>query len=83
MIEQVDDLDGALDELVRVMKRDARLLISTTFATEYLDGHEAEMMRHHLGNVDQNLDRGFVEAAFKRGRLRTGHTVVIGTEWRE
>lgn len=63
VLEQVDDLDGALRELVRVMNAKARLLVYTTFATELLDGRDAEMMRRHLGNVEKNLHADHVEAA--------------------
>ena len=83
VLEQVDDLDGALDELVRITKPDARLLVFTTFATELLEARDAEMMRRHLGYVEGNLDVGYVEAAFRRADLEIERKDVIGTEWRE
>jgi ubiquinone/menaquinone biosynthesis C-methylase UbiE len=83
VLEQVDDLDGALRELVRVMNPNARLLVYTTFATELLDGRDAELMQRHLGNVDGNLDAGYVEAAYHRARLNIERKHVVGTEWRE
>ena len=83
VLEQVDDLDGALAEVVRVMKPNARLLVYTTVATERLDGGDAEMMRRHLGNVDGNLHAGQLEAAFQRARLQIERKDPIGTEWRE
>jgi len=83
VLEQVDDLDGALTELVRVMKPRGRLLAYTTLTTELLDDRDAEMMRRHLGNVDGNLDRSHLEAAFGRTGLVIERTQVIGTEWRE
>ena len=83
VLEQVDDLDGAMSELVRVMKSGARLLVYTTFATELLDGRDAEMLRRHLGNVDGNLDERNVEGAFRRAGLEIERKDVIGTEWRE
>lgn len=83
VLEQVDDLDGALRELARVMKPSASLLVYTTFATERLDGHDAEMMRRHIGTVDANLDAGYVEAVFARARLEIERKDEIGTEWRE
>jgi ubiquinone/menaquinone biosynthesis C-methylase UbiE len=83
VLEQVDDLDGALSELVRLMGPSARLLVYTTFATELLDGRDAEMLRRHLGNVVGNLDAGYVEAAFRRADLAVERKDVIGTEWRE
>ena len=83
VLEQVDDVDGALIELVRVMKPSARLVVYTTFATDRLDGRDAEMLRLHLGNVDGNLDRSLIEAAFGRAGLQVERMQVIGTEWRE
>jgi ubiquinone/menaquinone biosynthesis C-methylase UbiE len=38
VVGQVDDLRGALREVGRVMKPDARLLIYTTVATRSVDG---------------------------------------------
>jgi SAM-dependent methyltransferase len=83
VIEQVDDLDGAMGELVRVMKPGAHLLVYTTVATELLDGRDAEMMSSHLGNIDTNLDASFVESAFGVAGLKIERKDVIGTEWRE
>ena len=83
VLEQVDDLDGALAEIVRVMKPNARLLVYTTVATERLDGGDAEMMRRHLGNVDGNLHAGQLEAAFQRAPLQIERKDPIGSEWRE
>jgi len=83
VVEQVDDLDGALAELRRVMKPRARLLVYTTFATELLGGPDAQMMRRHLGNVEGNLDRAQVESAFERAGFAVERTDLIGTEWRE
>ncbi len=83
VLEQVDDLDGALGEVARVMKPMARLLVYTTFATHLLDGRDAEMMRRHIGNVEGNLEVGHVEAAFRRADLRIERKDAIGTEWRE
>ncbi len=83
VIEQVDDLQGGLVELRRLMKREARLLVYTTFATARLDGHDADMMRQHLGNVDKNLNRAEVEAAFGGAGLAIERREVIGSEWQE
>lgn len=83
VLEQIDDLHGALEELVRLMKPNARLLVYTTFATERLDRSDAEMLRRHLGNLDRNLNAGYVEAAFTSAGLRIERKDLIGTEWRE
>ena len=83
VLEQVDDLDGALFEVVRVMKPAARLLVYTTVTTNLLTANDAELMRRHLGNVENNLDRAALEAAFARSGFAVESMDVIGTEWRE
>jgi SAM-dependent methyltransferase len=83
VLEQVDDLGGALVEVVRVMKPAARLLVYTTVATDLLTADDADLMRRHLGNVDGNLDRAALEAAFARSGYAVESVHVIGTEWRE
>src|SRR5688500_17233896 len=83
VLEQVDDLDGALAELVRVMKPGAPAIVYTTFATERFDERDDALLRRHLGYVENSLDRAFVEAAFARANLETDRVDVVGTEWRE
>lgn len=83
VLEQVDDLDGALTEVVRVMKRQARLVVYTTVATELMADQDAELIRRHLGNVETNLDRSKLEFAFHRPDLTIERARSIGTEWRE
>jgi SAM-dependent methyltransferase len=83
VVEQVDDLGGALREVVRVMKPAARLLVYTAVATALLTAEDAEMMRRHLGNVDGNLDRTPLESTFATSGLAIESVRVIGTEWRE
>ena len=80
VLEQVDDLDGALAELVRVTQRGRHLLVYTTVATDLLDGRDAEMMRRHIGNVDGNLDAASIEEAFRRAGLVIERKDIIGTE---
>ena len=83
VIEQVDDLHGALTEVVRVMKPQSHLLVYTTVATDVLTAQDGAMMRRHLGNVDANLNRSAVEHAFSTSGLAVEALRVIGTEWRE
>jgi len=83
VIEQVDDLDGALRETARVLKSDGRMLVYTTYATDRLSRQEAEMMNRHLGNVPANLVERNVEDSFGRAGLAIERKDVIGTEWRE
>ena len=83
VVEQVDDLDGALREVERVMKPGARLVVYTTVTTDLLTVEDAEMMRRHLANVDGNLNREALERCFDRSALVMESVNVIGTEWRE
>ena len=83
VLEQVDDLDGALVEVVRVMKRAAPMVVFTTFATDLLDERDVEMLRRHLGYVEGTLDRALVEAAFGAAGLAIEHVREVGTQWRE
>ena len=59
------------------------MLVYTTFASVHIDGHDAELLRRHLGNVEGNLDRVHVEAAFEAAGLAIDRQEVIGSEWHE
>lgn len=83
VLEQVDDLEGALTETVRVMQPQARLLVYSAVTTERMAEQDAEVMRRHLGNVEGNLDRSRLESAFRRAGLTIERERTIGTEWRE
>jgi 2-polyprenyl-6-hydroxyphenyl methylase/3-demethylubiquinone-9 3-methyltransferase len=83
VVEQVDDLDGALRETARVLSPEGHMLVYTTFTTELLFPQEAELLNRHLGNVPANLVERNVEEAFARAGLAIEHKDVIGTEWRE
>ncbi|HMJ77707.1 MAG TPA: class I SAM-dependent methyltransferase [Iamia sp.] len=83
VLSQIADLDGALAAMARALRSDGRALVYATFATDLLDGRDAEMLHRHLGNVPENLDRRVVEAASARAGLPIERTVEIGTEWRE
>jgi SAM-dependent methyltransferase len=83
VIEQVDDLDAALREMLRVLSPTGRMLVYTTFVTDRLTTQEAEMMNRHLGNVPANLVEANVERAFAGAGWAIERKDVIGTEWRE
>jgi SAM-dependent methyltransferase len=83
VLVQVDDLNGGLRGLHRVMSPDARLLAYGSFATERLDGSDLEMMRRHLGWLEDNVRRTNMEAAFATAGFAIEHVDEIGTEWRE
>ncbi len=83
VIEQVDELDAALREVVRVLEPAGRMLVYTVFATDLMEPNEEEMRNRHLGNVADNLVEENVEAAFERTGLAIERKEVIGTEWRE
>lgn len=83
VLVQVDGLVDGLRGLRRAMSRDARLLAYSSFATDRLDGHDLEMMRRHLGWLEDNVRRENMEAAFTLAGLIIEHVEEIGTEWRE
>lgn len=83
VVEQVDDLDSALREMVRVMKPGSHVVLYTTVTTDLLTASDAAMLRQHLGNVEGNLDRSRLEDAFIRSGLSIETQVTIGTEWAE
>jgi SAM-dependent methyltransferase len=83
VVEQVDNLEAALEETARVLSPDGHMLVYTTFATERLSPQEAEMRDRHLGNIPSNLVERNVEGAFARAGLTIERKDVVGTEWRE
>lgn len=83
VVEQVDDLEGALREMVRIMKPRSHVLINTTVTTDRLTAQDAALLGHHLGNVDGNLDRSRLEDAFTRSGLTIEKQTTVGTEWAE
>jgi len=83
VLVQVDDLVGGLRGLRRVMSRDARLLAYSSFATDRLDGQDLAMMRRHLGWLDDNVRRTFMESAYADAGFAIERVEEIGTEWRE
>lgn len=83
VVEQVDDLDGALRETARVLRPDGRMLVFTVFVTELLAQPEAALLDRHLANVKPNLVEANVESAFGRAGFTVEEKDVVGTEWRE
>jgi ubiquinone/menaquinone biosynthesis C-methylase UbiE len=83
VVAQVDDLDGALREIARVLEPGGRMLVYTTFVTDELSAQEAALFARHLGNVPGNMVEADAEAAFARAGLAIERKDVIGTEWRE
>lgn len=66
VVAQVDDLEGALREVSRVLSPGGHMLVYTTFRTDQVSAPEAELLRRHLGNVPENMIEANVEAAFQR-----------------
>lgn len=83
VVAQVDDLEGALREVSRVLRPGGHMLVYVTFRTDQLSAPEAELLRRHLGNVPENTIEANVEAAFRRAGFAIEQKNVIGTEWRE
>ena len=83
VFEQVDDVDAALAQLARVMKPQALMLLFTTVVTDALTSEDRTLLRGHMGNIDQNLDRGWLEQRFARAGFEIAAVRSVGTEWRE
>ncbi len=83
VLEQVDDMPSALAELARVMRPGSAMLVYTTVVTARLAAPERDMLRSSLGNVDRNLDRAYLEAAFATAGFATESVLDVGTQWRE
>ena len=83
VLEVIPDLQAGLSEVARVLKPAGAAVIYTVFATPRLEPGEAVAVNQPLGNVLQNLNRPWVEEAFKHAGFRVEHLEEIGTEFRE
>jgi ubiquinone/menaquinone biosynthesis C-methylase UbiE len=83
VLEGVELLDAALGELARMLKRDGRMLVYTSFATGLLSGEERRLLERQLANVTANLDEEHVEAAFARAGLRVERKEIVWSEFKE
>ncbi|MEO1058418.1 MAG: class I SAM-dependent methyltransferase [Actinomycetota bacterium] len=83
VFEQVDDPAAALAGLVRVLKSGGPLLLYTTVVTDRLRDDERALLDGHMGNIDRNLDRSWLEEQFVAAGLSIESVRSIGTEWRE
>ena len=63
VLECVEGLDAGLAEAARVLKRDARMLIYTDFATDLLEPKEAARSFAPRGVVTNNMDEHRVEVS--------------------
>lgn len=82
VLEVIPDLQAGLSEVTRVLKPGGAAVIYTVFATPQLEPGEAAMF-HAIGNVPRNLERAWVEEAFRRAGLVVERLEEIGTEFRE
>jgi ubiquinone/menaquinone biosynthesis C-methylase UbiE len=83
VLEIIPDLRAGLSEVGRVLKPGGAAVIYTVFATQRLEPREATALNQPLGNVPQNLDRAWVEEAFKQACFRVERLEEIGAEFRE
>jgi SAM-dependent methyltransferase len=83
VLEVIPDLQAGLSELARVLTPGGYAVIYTVFATPRLEPREAAAVNRPLGTVPQNLERAWVEEAFKRAGFRVEQLEQIGTEFRE
>lgn len=82
VLEVIPDLQAGLSEVTRVLKPGGAAVIYTVFATPRLEPGEAAVF-HAIGNVPRNLERAWVEEAFRRAGLVVERLEEIGTEFRE
>jgi SAM-dependent methyltransferase len=78
----VPDLVAGFAEVGRVLKPGGTVVVYSVFATVLLEAREAAAFRP-LGNVEENLERGRVEAAIGRAGFRIERLEEIKTEFRE
>jgi ubiquinone/menaquinone biosynthesis C-methylase UbiE len=83
VLEVIPDLRAGLSELARVLKPGGSAVVYTVFATPRLEPCEAAAVNRPLGTVPQNLERAWVEEAFKEAGFRIERLEEIGTEFRE
>jgi SAM-dependent methyltransferase len=83
VLEVIPELRAGLSEVTRVLKPGGSAVIYTVFATPRLEPREAAAVNRPLGNVPQNLERAWVEEAFKQAGFRVERLEEIGTEFRE
>ena len=83
VLEVIPDLRAGLSEVARVLKQGGAAVIYTVFATSRLEPREAAALNEPLGTVPQNLERAWVEEAFKQAGFRVERLEEIGTEFRE
>jgi SAM-dependent methyltransferase len=83
VLEVIPDLRAGLSELARVLKPGGSAVVYTVFATPRLEPGEAAAVNRPLGNVAQNLERAWVERAFRQEGFRIERLEEIGTEFRE
>jgi SAM-dependent methyltransferase len=84
VLEVVEELEGGVAEIARVLRPGGHLVVFTVFATERLEPKEAALLLgQSLSVVPANLVEENVEAAFTRAGLTIVLEDAIGTEWRE
>src|SRR3954451_2799050 len=83
VLEIIPDLQAGLSEVARVLKPGGSAVIYTVFATPRLEPREAAAVNQPLGTVPQNLERAWVEEAFRHAGFRVEQIEEIGTEFRE
>lgn len=65
------------------MKPGAPMVLFTTVVTDSLNSNDRAILRGHMGNIDENLDRPWLEQRFVSAGFEIDAVRSVGTEWRE
>jgi SAM-dependent methyltransferase len=83
VIEVVEALEIAIEEVARVIRAGGHMLVFTVFATDRLEPREAALLAQNLAVLPANLAEARVEGLFSRAGLAVVLKEAVGTEWRE
>jgi SAM-dependent methyltransferase len=80
MLVHVPDINAALNECARVLRRGGHMLVLATHSTELLMPGEVERAFDAIGVVAENLSPARLEAAFAAANLSVASSEYIGSE---
>lgn len=83
VLNHLPNLQSGLSELARVLKKNGRLLIYQTFATDLLEPREAAWLYESLAIVGQNMSPAYLEACLLNSGFCIDEIDPVQSEWRE